>query len=145
MVTATRDDHTTTRNSSFFKLNRYDLDDDELTVQADAEKPTAPRVSFSDAREEAPPVSSPQQSQPRNSIVETESGTGSEAAEVGQAALPAATSKPPGKRGRPPGQTAQESKRKHLDNWEAQRAKNPPTRKSSRLPSNKVTMATKSP
>jgi hypothetical protein len=64
MVTATRDDHTTTRNSSCFKPYRYDLADDELTVQADAEKPTAPRVSFSEAREEAPPMISPQQSKP---------------------------------------------------------------------------------
>jgi len=131
MVTDSRDDHTTTRNSSCFKLYRFDLDEDELTVQVDAEKPTAPGVSFSEAREEAPPVSSPQETHPQDVIVEMEPGTSSETAE-GQA-LPAATSKPPGKRGRPPGQTAQESKRKHLDNWEVKRAKNPPTRQSDRL------------
>jgi hypothetical protein len=133
MVTASRDDHTTTRNSSCFKLYRFDLDEDELTVQVDAEKPTAPGVSFSEAREEAPPVSSPQETQPQDVVVEVEPGTSSEVTEVEQAALPASTSKPPGKRGRPPGQTAQESKRKHLDNWEVKRAKNPPTRQSDRL------------
>ena len=145
MVTASRDDHTTTRNSSCFKLYRYDFDDDELIMPARPEKPTAPRVSFSETREEAPPVSSPQQSQAQNTIVEEEQGTSSETAGADLAAQPAATSKPPGKRGRPPGQTAQESKRKHRENWEAQRAKNPPTRQSNRLPSNKVTIATKLP
>jgi hypothetical protein len=102
-------------------------------------------VSFSETREEAPPVSSPQQSQLQNTIVEEEQGTSSETAVADLAAQPAATSKPPGKRGRPPCQTAHESKRKHLENWEAQGAKNPPTRQSNRLPSNKLTIATKLP
>ena len=60
-------------------------------------------------------MSSPQERQPQNAIVEVE----------------------PGKRGRPPGPTAQESKQKHLDNWVAQRAKNPPTQQSDR-PSNLI-------
>jgi hypothetical protein len=44
-----------------------------------------PECHFQKAREEAPPVISPQQSKPQNAIVEVEPGNGLEAAEVGLA------------------------------------------------------------
>ena len=111
MITAKRHDRTTTRNSSQFKLQRCEVDEDGASKTAATRElePVTPQATEAERGEETPPSSSEPETPPAYASEQARS------------------------RGRPTAEESKEIERQRKIAEEARRAVNPPTRESQRL------------